>query len=73
MAHGRKATLVNLGLPSLFEGAEGRRLSRFVVALDQTGDRQFKKLAWADLLAPIMPMAEPWFAVYCRGKPRLLG
>jgi Holliday junction resolvase-like predicted endonuclease len=73
VARDRKATLVNLGLPTLFEGEEGQRLSRFVRALDQSENRQFKKLTWAELLAPILPRAAGWFSDYCQAKPKLLG
>jgi hypothetical protein len=73
VARTRRATLVNLGPPTLFEGEEGQRLARFAGALDQSEHRQFKKLTWAELLAPILPTAEGWFSDYCREKPKLLG
>lgn len=72
LASGRKATLVNLGLPALFVGDAGRRLDRFGRALDQTENRLFKTLTWAELLSSVLPAAEDWFSEYCHHKPKLL-
>lgn len=68
LADGRRGVLVNLGLPALFGGPEGERLDRFVQALFQSDSLQFAKVTWRELLAPVLPTAERWFADFCSDR-----
>jgi hypothetical protein len=67
--HGKRTTtLVNLGPPTLFQGAEGDRLNRFIAALGTDERAHFKKVTWSDVLAEGLADAPKWVTDFCKER-----
>ena len=65
----RMATLVNLGPPALFLGAEGDRLDRFIAALGlNDGRSRFLKVTWPEFLDGSLDDVPVWFREFCLKK-----
>jgi hypothetical protein len=71
LAAERPSTLVNLGARTLFFGAEGARLDRFVAGLNTDERSQFLRVTWSDFLTGCLGDVPDWFSLFCRGR-RLL-
>ena len=65
LASDRRATLINLGPPSLFSGKEGERLDRFAQGLNATKLTEFRKLSWNEFLSDAFSDAPDWFIDFC--------
>jgi hypothetical protein len=68
LAGDRPCTLVSLGPEKLFSGSEGRRLDKFVDALDVDQSSRFAKIVWSEFLEDCVSTAPAWFERYCRGR-----
>ena len=65
LASNRRATLINLGPLSLFNGKEGERLDRFAQGLNATKLSEFRKLSWNEFLSDALLEAPDWFIDFC--------
>lgn len=68
LAADRPASLVSLGLPKLFLGAEGARLDRFVTALGTDEQLHFMKVRWSDFLGKGLGDVPDWVVQFCRSR-----
>jgi hypothetical protein len=68
LAAGRRATLLNLGPPSLSSGEAGKQLDRFIGSLNANERCSFRKLTWSEFLGGDANDAPKWFADFCRER-----
>jgi hypothetical protein len=68
LAAGRRATLLNLGPPSLSSGEAGKQLDRFIGSLNANQRCSFRKLTWSEFLGGDTNDAPRWFADFCRER-----
>jgi hypothetical protein len=68
LAGKRPASLVNLGPERLFLDAEGKRLDRFLDALEIDQQSEFVKATWSDFLGHNLDDLPEWLTWFCRRR-----